>query len=128
MSKKKYTAEQLRIAREIVDQEEAIQTERSRRGKVKRKAAVKQAWTSDRLGVIGVAAIVMAVVIWIFPWGTCYRPTEWPDGCWSVFNDNGSYYIDEYGWFNSSRLNYSLVAGFLGALAFVPRALRSLNR
>ena len=40
---RKYTAEQLRIAREIVDQEEAIKAERMRRGTVKRKAAIKKA-------------------------------------------------------------------------------------
>jgi len=43
MANKKYTAEQLRIAREIVDQEEAIEAERSRRGTVKRKAVIKKA-------------------------------------------------------------------------------------
>jgi hypothetical protein len=42
-AKKKYTAEQLRIAREIVDQEEAIEAERTRRGTVKRKAVIKRA-------------------------------------------------------------------------------------
>jgi hypothetical protein len=43
MANKKYTAEQLRIAREIVDQEEAIEAERSRRGSMRRKASVKRA-------------------------------------------------------------------------------------
>ena len=42
MANKKYTAEQLRIAREIVDQEEAIEAERSRRGSTRRKASVKR--------------------------------------------------------------------------------------
>lgn len=43
MASKKYTAEQLRIAREIVDQEEAIKAERSRRGSVRRQASIKRA-------------------------------------------------------------------------------------
>jgi len=43
MASKKYTAEQLRMAREIVDQEEAIEAERSRRETVKRKAVIKKA-------------------------------------------------------------------------------------
>ncbi len=42
MANKKYTAEQLRIAREIVDQEEAIEAERLRRGSMRRKASVKR--------------------------------------------------------------------------------------
>ena len=42
MASKKYTAEQLRMAREIVDQEEAIEAERSRRATVKRKAVIKK--------------------------------------------------------------------------------------
>jgi hypothetical protein len=128
MKNRRYTAEQIRKALEILDQAESTKLERSPRVKAKKKSAAEQAWTSDKLGVIGVAAIFMAFVIWMFPWGTCYRPAEWPDGCWSVFNDNGSNYIDEYGWFNISRLNYSFVVGFLGVMAFAVRALRSLSR
>lgn len=42
MSSKKYTAEQLRVAREIVDQEEAIAAERERRQQQRRNRVVKE--------------------------------------------------------------------------------------
>lgn len=42
MSSKKYTAEQLRVAREIVDQEEAIAAERERRQQQRRIRVVKE--------------------------------------------------------------------------------------
>ena len=99
-----------------------------RRVTAKQRVSSKKARKRDILSSFGFIAFVVAIAIWALPWGTCYRPAEWPDGCWSIFNDNGSMYVDKYGWFNAARLNYSFVSVFLGILAFIPRVLRSINR
>ena len=112
--------------RAVVETE--LSAKEPRRIAPERKVSSRRARKRDILSSFGIIAFVVAIAIWALPWGTCYRPAEWPDGCWSVFNDNGSMYINEYGWFNAARLNYSFVSVFVGILAFIPRVLRYINR
>ena len=133
-AKKGYTAEQLRIAREIVDQEELIEAERARR-QPKRKRSGKpmhswesEQWRLNRGDIVGIALLVLAVVIWILPLGYCPRPESWPEGCWWVFSNNGGMWVEKFGWFNGSRINHAIIVGLIGGLILLSRTLRSPHR
>jgi hypothetical protein len=64
MTRKKYTAKQLRIARELVDQEEAIRAERLNR---KPTSLITKMWRRDRRRFIGTTSAIFAFVLWAAP-------------------------------------------------------------
>ena len=126
MSKKKYTAKQLRKAREIVDPEEAIEAERSRSGTVKRK------WDFLAIAAVVLGLAGLAVMINPAPTGDVRR--DWILGaanpCKSdekgvVVFDGGSYRT----WDCTKLLPFSPeslpLAGVLAVAALVILGLRS---
>ena len=64
MKREKYTAKQLRVAREIVDQEEAIHAERLNRKSTSR---IKKMWRNDRRRFIGITSAIVAFALWAAP-------------------------------------------------------------
>lgn len=88
MATKKYTAAQLRKAREIVDQEEAIKHERERRDELREKRAAAKAYSESVqqqqriLGFISknrAGLIAGAVILGGLPFG--FNLLEWSSAC-----------------------------------------------
>jgi hypothetical protein len=64
MSDKKYTAKQIRAAREIVDQEEAVRAERMHREPTSR---ITKMWRKDRRRFIGTTSAIVAFALLAAP-------------------------------------------------------------